>query len=225
MTDEKAAELRRLAVEATAGPWFVGYWGGRCLLDHKHGTPACQFTHARTDGWSAEGTNIAADAVGRLVVRNGYDGAEIDEPDARFIAAANPATVLDLLNELAALKPRPVRESYSCKVCGRRLLDAIPCEDHPMMPVVSSLPDAATLTAWLDHEQQESKALATALRTANERWARAEKERDDWMECAEDEGAEKNRAEDRAMRAEKERDALKAEVARLRFELTGEDEE
>ena len=104
MTDEQRAELKRLADAATPGPWFVGYWGGRCRLDHRHGTPACQYDYSKSETYSSEGTSIAASEVGRVVVRSGYDGAEIDEADARYIAAANPAAVLDLLAENERLR-------------------------------------------------------------------------------------------------------------------------
>lgn len=100
MTDEQRAELKRLAEAATKGPWFVGHWYGRCLVDHKHGGPNCRYTFDRpAEIWQPEGTGISSREPGRVVVRNGYDGAEIDETDARFIAAANPAAVLDLLKE------------------------------------------------------------------------------------------------------------------------------
>lgn len=76
MTPEVRAELRRLAGSATMGPWHS------YVLDHE--------TEARVvgDGWVvAQCASMGAGRVGR---------------DARFIAAANPATVLALLDALDA---------------------------------------------------------------------------------------------------------------------------
>lgn len=76
--------------------------------------------------------------------------------------------------ERDALTPRPVREMYACGACGAPRPEALPCEDHPMQPVRSLHPSQETLVAWLDHEQQEAKALHSALKAANERWQKAE---------------------------------------------------
>lgn len=105
VTDTERAELKRLAEAATPGPWFVGNWFGRCLIDHKHNVRDCRYTYdSAAEDYRPEGTGISSRTPGRGVVRSGYDGAEIDESDARFIAAANPAAVLDLLAENERLK-------------------------------------------------------------------------------------------------------------------------
>jgi hypothetical protein len=71
--------LRKLAVNATPGPWVVD------------------------DGYGAQ-----------ILSQNGemciYDEGGHNMADARFIAAANPATIINLLDEIARLKDQPAPE-------------------------------------------------------------------------------------------------------------------
>lgn len=80
-TDE---ELRRLALKATPGPWST---------EKPTRTP---------DGWP-QGLIVAATARGQGVHAN-PPGGSFPEADRRFIAAANPARVLALLDELAKMR-------------------------------------------------------------------------------------------------------------------------
>lgn len=77
MTDEQRAELKRLAEAATPGPWVAILTGDG------------------TQGWVGTGP--------AQFLKQDYDG-EYDANDARYISAANPAAVLDLLSERDALK-------------------------------------------------------------------------------------------------------------------------
>lgn len=80
---ETLAELRRKAEAATPGPW-------------------------ETTSVSI-GTESTPDAVLGVVASSGnvlWDPQEMGEEDKAFIAAANPAVVLALLNEVAALHDR-----------------------------------------------------------------------------------------------------------------------
>lgn len=80
---ETLADLRRKAEAATPGPWE---------------TPSVNI-----------GTEAAPEAVLGVVAPNGnvlWDPQEMGEEDKAFIAAANPAVVLALLDQVAALHDR-----------------------------------------------------------------------------------------------------------------------
>ena len=91
VTPEMLAELRRLAEAATPGPWYLDgpWWYG--------------------DDDSAYCISTAEDA-GRIAVtiappRYIFGGErEVRDANARFIAAANPAVVLALLDRLAHMR-------------------------------------------------------------------------------------------------------------------------
>ena len=91
LTPETLAELRRLAEAATPGPWYLDgpWWYG--------------------DDDSAYCISTAEDA-GRIAVTIAPPGymlggeREVRDANARFIAAANPAAVLALLDDADALR-------------------------------------------------------------------------------------------------------------------------
>ncbi len=89
VSDETLAELRRLAGEATPGPWAWDADGGSYM--------GCG--EVFTWGEGVEGGNIAAPS-GDLYPRSGYS----PQSDMRFIAAADPPTVLALLDTMDALR-------------------------------------------------------------------------------------------------------------------------
>ena len=89
VSDETLAELRRLAAEATPGPWAWDADGGSYM--------GCG--EVFTWGEGVEGGNIAAPS-GDLYPRSGYS----PQSDMRFIAAADPPTVLALLDTVDALR-------------------------------------------------------------------------------------------------------------------------
>lgn len=77
VTDELLEELEQLASKATPGPWTA-------------------FTEESFSGWWA---------VGDLDEREiGSGDGGYDEEDARFIAQANPATILALLNHIRTMQ-------------------------------------------------------------------------------------------------------------------------
>ena len=82
MTDH-ANELRRLAQAATPGPWYVT---GKLT----------RYVEARIDGWLIQ--EVAA--CGPTKADGGYGPQQ--EANARLIAAANPATISELLDRLEA---------------------------------------------------------------------------------------------------------------------------
>jgi hypothetical protein len=107
MTDH--TELRRLAESATPGPWTAlgtGVRGG--------------------DHWY-----IVADdeAIAYVSANDGSDEAE-RQPRAEFIAAANPSTVLALLDEIAALQAR-IDDALAWMDAGGRLTD------HPLRRILA----------------------------------------------------------------------------------------
>lgn len=87
------AELARLAEAATPGPWS--------LKEGSTPYPECE----DTDSWSAILTPRGHEVL-TLYERYGVKGEDRSDydDDARFIAAASPATVLSLIAEVAALR-------------------------------------------------------------------------------------------------------------------------
>ena len=88
MTPEMLAELRRLAEAATPGPWEAfGAVDGR-----------------RGERWLGVTTDMRATESARA--GDVFAAQDCTRQDALFIAAANPAAVLGLLNELDTLADR-----------------------------------------------------------------------------------------------------------------------
>jgi hypothetical protein len=111
MTGSERAALRRLAMAATAGPWRIGCPVFRCVLDHgpgnHHGGPDCRYTF---QAWDTDTTSISVaanlgphdtspDNIGVAGMWDYEQGGIRNEQDAHYIAAANPAAILALLNE------------------------------------------------------------------------------------------------------------------------------
>jgi len=110
MTREEMQELKRLAESATPGEWRIGRVYRKCSRDHGspfgggHGGPDCVYEEfGRDTVYDAEGTSLYADS-GAEVVGGCPDGASISEPNARYIAAANPAVVLALIARIEDLE-------------------------------------------------------------------------------------------------------------------------
>jgi hypothetical protein len=82
LTDEKLADLRAKATAATPGPWS---WAGDepwlCAPDLAH---------------------VVEDGSGTIVVEATWEYVEGD--DAEYLAAADPTTVLELLDEIVRLR-------------------------------------------------------------------------------------------------------------------------
>jgi hypothetical protein len=85
MTD---TELRKLAEAATPGPWM--YDAGNWSIERRD--------NCDVDSWRNSVASIAGNHVDESSSANGY-----------FIAGANPAAVLSLLNRLAALEANNAR--------------------------------------------------------------------------------------------------------------------
>lgn len=99
--------LRQAAEAATPGPWRTGSFVGRCEKgshSDRHpglmGDDPCVYKDYFFDG----GSTIAAQT--EMVVTTCYDGLEIKVEDANYIAAANPAVIIALLDERDALLDR-----------------------------------------------------------------------------------------------------------------------
>ena len=99
-------KLKELAQAATPGPWRIGSPNARCKIRHSHGTSACRYTF---EGWWDDGHEVsrACDfgpedepSKQETLVAGTWDyeeGGIRRAEDAAFIAAANPATVLVLI--------------------------------------------------------------------------------------------------------------------------------
>ncbi len=86
VSDETLAELRRLAAEATPGPWDAH--------PATSGTPSDGPTMMRVDSRDLPGRPIIAD----------FDYSQGGGADAAYIAAADPPTVLALLDTVDTLR-------------------------------------------------------------------------------------------------------------------------
>jgi predicted HAD superfamily Cof-like phosphohydrolase len=102
MTDEQIAELKRLAEEATPGPWHCDE-GRRSIL------PADEMVAPFPDGTRAGVARCLGSfwrGAGNAPEDAGFIRAGSNIANARFIAAANPAAVLGLLAHVAMLEAR-----------------------------------------------------------------------------------------------------------------------
>lgn len=92
-------KLEALAKAATPGPWRTGSWTGHCKKPShaggRHpgagGDDPCVYEPVFMDGLQG----IAGPEAG--VVWSSYDGVEMGDADAAYIAAANPAAILELI--------------------------------------------------------------------------------------------------------------------------------
>lgn len=85
LTPDEKADLRKAAEEATPGPWRAGANDTDCVFGDVN-NPA-----------------LMAPFFGRVLLRTNHHFPRF-EADARFIAAANPAVVIALLDENARLE-------------------------------------------------------------------------------------------------------------------------
>ena len=102
MTDAEK-ELRRLAQKATPGPWFAGAWSGQCHINHggiHPGPPACRYDYLKTEAYGF----VSAEQPGVTIIAETTNGVSMAGRDKGFIAAANPAAVLALLDRIEALE-------------------------------------------------------------------------------------------------------------------------
>lgn len=163
MTEINKEELRRLAEGATAGPWKE--------CGHNRGGCSCGLV------WSRHSDVAVAEAWrGDLEAPEPTEGAKAN---AAYIAAANPATVLALLDENKRIASR----LCACRDCGGQGEiysghNAYKGHFQPPEPVMDvcgtcggdgvlgSLEDFETLTA----ERDALRAELEALRKDAERW-------------------------------------------------------
>lgn len=95
------AELRRLAEAATPGPWFAADW------DDDFGENRWTVERREPEVVSPGQSSIWPDGIRCNRVAQTDDGERPNE-DAAYIAAANPAAMVALLNEIDALRAAPV---------------------------------------------------------------------------------------------------------------------
>ena len=111
--------LRTLAQAATPGPWEA---------DHREVSQSW----SRPEPWQT----VASHEVDCMAYCYGGAGRGIERPeDAEFIAAANPDTVLDLLDRLKAVEElhQPIEVQALSGDCASEECD---CEECPTSPVV-----------------------------------------------------------------------------------------
>lgn len=95
ITDELIAELEELAIKATPGPW-----------QHVEGDDNPDAS------WAMQFPVVTSEAQEIIGTEGFYSDKQIDEANAAFVAAANPATILALLAERAELKRDAERLNY-----------------------------------------------------------------------------------------------------------------
>jgi hypothetical protein len=145
MNAEARETLRRLAEQATKGPWVQGWWTGQaesmCDCSRKGKliakVPQTQYPGSgpfhvhETDFIEDEHALSSATPMDRVAGNYDYEeGGIINAHDAAYIAAANPAVVLALLDALDA-REREVAEAaqriinrveaiHTAAMCGQR---------------------------------------------------------------------------------------------------------
>lgn len=111
MTRDDQAKLRALAEAATQGPWRQGMVSGRC---HKpshskgahsgpRGTDPCVYDYKIVCDDELTECYVAVEPNVTLIASDD-NGPILSRENAAFIAAANPAAVLSLLDDLARIR-------------------------------------------------------------------------------------------------------------------------
>lgn len=121
MDNKELDKLEALAKAATPGPWRTGSWTGHCKKPShaggRHpgaeGNDQCVYEPVFMEGLQG----IAGPEAG--VVWSSYDGVEMSEADAAYIAAANPAAILELIRLARAGIAAPTGQQAE----GRTLMD------------------------------------------------------------------------------------------------------
>lgn len=139
------AELARLAEAATRGPWVsersVDEWGVSVIASNETG-------------------HISNPTRGQVCHVSVVAGASGDDPDlaqanAAFIAAANPATVLALLAENAALRENEKTALKECSEWARKAGEAI--------GKLETSEAAGIVEGWRDRATEAERKLAEAV--------------------------------------------------------------
>lgn len=117
---DKFSELKAAAMAATPGPWSINRTGNTIVSNHSHPVATVSDAFHR---------QLAGGGVGK---------------DAEFIAAANPAAVLELLAELEATRKQ---SQELAKQCGRLGARAAIAERKLATPV--RLPETYSPDPWM----------------------------------------------------------------------------
>lgn len=146
-------ELRRLAEAATPGPWT--WW------------TSCSFRRLSSDASGKDG-----DVLHAVKYKDGVCGIEGSESDMAFIAAANPAAVLELLDTLAAQKAE--------NAALRKEVEALRAQTR-WVPVTEKLPESGrnVLFCW---ENEIGKSRVSMGYYAAKHTHESEYEPDEWAD-------------------------------------------
>lgn len=156
MNKEQRDELREEARNATPGPWSRGYYD------------------INTERVYDAGSDVVADCP------TIYPGT--NSRDARYIAAANPETILALCDQIDALEARNAVldksiESLAVEVLGKEAYDNSPCQASDCELISIAVRDLKARNAELERERDEFYEQGCGL---TNRAAKAERERDDF---------------------------------------------
>lgn len=106
MDDRELYEIEVRVNAASPGPWFQGYWSGKCGLYHGQpahpGPPACVYTYHLVEGDDYFDRYVSGPEP-VTIVGAGENGPMISRQDAEFIANARQ-DIPRLLAEIARLK-------------------------------------------------------------------------------------------------------------------------
>lgn len=141
LSSEQLSALAELAGRATPGPWMA------------------EWTDLTYDDLGPEGWAVDAEG-GSVCVPDGPLGQR--EHDARFIAAANPSTVLSLIDTILQLQGEV--QAISAAIGTVRFMDPPDGGDVPLAEQVRRMCEA------LDHAEAEREKDREALRRVIEDW-------------------------------------------------------
>ncbi len=138
---DKFSELKAAAMAATPGPWGINRTGNTIVSNHSHPVATVSDAFHR---------QLAGGGVGK---------------DVEFIAAANPAAVLELLAELEATRKQ---SQELAKQCGRLGARAAIAERKLATPV--RLPETYSPDPWMGPDPRgtwlEKEDVKDSIRTA-----------------------------------------------------------
>lgn len=107
-------ELKRQAMAATPGPWYVQYGDD----EHHMCMTAVSATNSRirNEGRFSDDDKLIAITFHQSLPGVAYESEDLGEVDSAYVAAANPATILDLIERLERAESMQCRHRRTLSV-------------------------------------------------------------------------------------------------------------